>query len=786
MASIKSYLDNIKNAVFGKDVRGSIHDGIDEINKEVESTTNRQVNLDATFKQLIINSGESNAEIVAARHDNSNGQTYDTLPERLDATTAQLATKAEQTYVDIVLSTIAQGGPKELFYSKNAMWAKYPNGAKITVLVFDVSFTDGAHSFIWDGSEWKDLGVYQANGVAPGSVGEKETTLKVPFAQIENGVNSLLGISLIKDEDVKTSINGSYTLTNGQLIGKVNNYDQLNSQGALFFQSYVKSLTFEYLDCEYLILAGDEKGWNAVGLSENKGMFFDRLVGNGINEGFIERIPKSSSIVSAMPGDTIKVDNVNGKFTFKIKQVGKSEFTDWFIIDKTATQSNNWEKSINYGIELYPKHDVTIRKVYGNTVITPELKKEIATLDEKVEKNIYAQGRATTNDFDVVNSGVLIDENNQITADISTGFGEILFKDRTKEISFEYVNTPYFILGGDLINYTAIGLAVNPGLLFERENHSGSFTNRGYLTFTGAAKGDVIKVKIENGIYVFRIRRVNGSDFTDWFTIEKANYPETKYWVKESFGFEIVKGQNMVKDVVCNTAINNVVNYQRSVIEKLTDSFNGTVSRTEGEVMNVLGDSITAAQFIGVDNVYWNVVKKLLKLSKVNNYGISGSTVANNDMVNRAGSMDTTANIVIVFGGTNDFGNPPYTELGTMSDENVNTFYAAYKSMLRKIIANNPTAVVITLTPLQRNVSNQDMQYKNGLWVNDKGYSLLDYVDAVKEVSEFYSVPCIDLYRTFGVSDANGSAYLLDGLHLNVEGHKKLGTVVTNFLQLLI
>lgn len=92
MASIKSYLDNIKNAVFGKDVRGSIHDGIDEINKEVESTTNRQVNLDATFKQLIINSGESNAEIVAARHDNSNGQTYDTLPARLDATTAELAT----------------------------------------------------------------------------------------------------------------------------------------------------------------------------------------------------------------------------------------------------------------------------------------------------------------------------------------------------------------------------------------------------------------------------------------------------------------------------------------------------------------------------------------------------------------------------------------------------------------------------------------------------------------------------------------------------------------------
>lgn len=101
MAFIQSFIDKIRTAKEGKEVRGSLADGIDAINKETEATTNRQVNLDATFKQLIINAGESNAEIVAARHDNSNGQTYDTLPERLDATTTQLATKAEQEKVDL-------------------------------------------------------------------------------------------------------------------------------------------------------------------------------------------------------------------------------------------------------------------------------------------------------------------------------------------------------------------------------------------------------------------------------------------------------------------------------------------------------------------------------------------------------------------------------------------------------------------------------------------------------------------------------------------------------------
>lgn len=110
MAFIQSFIDKIRTAKEGRDVRGSLADGIDAINKETESTTNRQVNLDATFEQLIINAGESNAEIVAARHDNSNGQTYDTLPKRLDATTAQLATESKRiNFVKSISDTVYRG-----------------------------------------------------------------------------------------------------------------------------------------------------------------------------------------------------------------------------------------------------------------------------------------------------------------------------------------------------------------------------------------------------------------------------------------------------------------------------------------------------------------------------------------------------------------------------------------------------------------------------------------------------------------------------------------------------
>lgn len=89
MANITNELNNIKNAVYGKEVRGSIHDGIDKINKETEITTERQQQLDGQFNQLIINSGNSNAEVVAARVE-VNGTSYETLGKRLDNFDSQL------------------------------------------------------------------------------------------------------------------------------------------------------------------------------------------------------------------------------------------------------------------------------------------------------------------------------------------------------------------------------------------------------------------------------------------------------------------------------------------------------------------------------------------------------------------------------------------------------------------------------------------------------------------------------------------------------------------------
>lgn len=101
MANIKTHLNDIKGALFGKDVRGSIHDGMDAINKEIENTTGRQVDLENTFDQLVINAGNSNAEIVDARV-KSDGTSYSKLGDRLNEVDSQLE-HIENNPNDIVL-----------------------------------------------------------------------------------------------------------------------------------------------------------------------------------------------------------------------------------------------------------------------------------------------------------------------------------------------------------------------------------------------------------------------------------------------------------------------------------------------------------------------------------------------------------------------------------------------------------------------------------------------------------------------------------------------------------
>ncbi len=65
---------------------------------------------------------------------------------------------------------------------------------------------------------------------------------------------------------------------------------------------------------------------------------------------------------------------------------------------------------------------------------------------------------------------------------------------------------------------------------------------------------------------------------------------------------------------------------------------------------------------------------------------------------------------------------------------------------------------------------------------------LIDYVNAIREVAEYYSLPVLDLFKTSGLQPAIPiirEKYMPDALHPNDEGHRILTDKIIKFLNIL-
>lgn len=122
--------------------------------------------------------GATNAETSAARVDRNN-RNHPTLKDNIDVNmfemddkfedvNMQMALKASQVYVDMMISNSLSGSPKEGFFSLSELYDKYPDGAPGPMLVFDSEIMDRGHIFLWDDqeNEWVDWGPYQPQPLA--------------------------------------------------------------------------------------------------------------------------------------------------------------------------------------------------------------------------------------------------------------------------------------------------------------------------------------------------------------------------------------------------------------------------------------------------------------------------------------------------------------------------------------------------------------------------------------------------------------------------------------------
>jgi len=205
------------------------------------------------------------------------------------------------------------------------------------------------------------------------------------------------------------------------------------------------------------------------------------------------------------------------------------------------------------------------------------------------------------------------------------------------------------------------------------------------------------------------------------------------------------------------------------------------------KIWNVMGDSITDSANKLATKRYFDYIKDYLGFSTIRNYGISGSCIGTSPLIanpspspmaTRYTSMDSETDLITVFGGVNDFGRG--VQLGTMSDRTITTFFGACHVLFSGLIEKYPDKIIAVISPLQT----------NGFFQSPNIFGLTEdeYVNAMKQVSNYYALPFLNLFKSSGIfslSSAQKKLYQPDGLHLNNAGHERISKKIAIFISSL-
>lgn len=214
-------------------------------------------------------------------------------------------------------------------------------------------------------------------------------------------------------------------------------------------------------------------------------------------------------------------------------------------------------------------------------------------------------------------------------------------------------------------------------------------------------------------------------------------------------------------------------------------------SRWNGKKWLAIGDSITDASVADKGYTYW--VSKKLNMTCVN-VGTSGKAMSY--FHDKISSYADDFDLITVLLGTNNQGyncaigelNDTYYNSGDYTSNN--SFYAQTQRLIDLLIEKYPNSTILFFTPIKRTGTNGTSNNDDGYQINALGLTTEPYADAIKKITDYYGIACLDLYhgginprqlwmRQKYFKQADGS----DGTHPNNDGHRKyIAPVVEDFI----
>ena len=233
-----------------------------------------------------------------------------------------------------------------------------------------------------------------------------------------------------------------------------------------------------------------------------------------------------------------------------------------------------------------------------------------------------------------------------------------------------------------------------------------------------------------------------------------------------------------------------------------------------GKTVGFLGDSITYGVGASSNSDRYSTLVCTLAKCTERNLGNSGTCLAANTKNGRTSerfvTRVTSANItgldlLIIFGGTNDFsydikavgnhfeeetitGNTYRGTKKRVANSDNESFSGALHELILAIRAINPALPIVYLTPLSRGVYNTTDSRPTSYETNANGDYISDFVDAIKDICAFYSVPVFNTVDHFpydmaqDVKNAVVTGISTDAIHPNDKGHAILAQTLYRWI----
>ena len=196
--------------------------------------------------------------------------------------------------------------------------------------------------------------------------------------------------------------------------------------------------------------------------------------------------------------------------------------------------------------------------------------------------------------------------------------------------------------------------------------------------------------------------------------------------------------------------------------------------------MTFIGDSITAGYGCGIDEEgaqisYPYYIGKNTGCTYLENMGISGSTVGSyigdTSMINRISLVPTESEIIVVFGGVNDYAN--YNTLIGDDSKAPGTYSGDLYEMMNNLRQGHPDARIYFVTTYRNRYENDECATAS--------YALDSFMQLQRDYAKDFNIKIIDVHK-WGYMNNNDervkAEFFVDNLHPGNEGSKLLAYYV--------